>query len=112
MTMALQNHVITILLLGTLSAAVFFFQLGSPRLDSWDEAIYAQVAKEMVSSGDWITPHWNQQEFFQKPPLLIWLTALLFKVFGISEFTCPGGVGSFRNRSRALNLPPGTQIFW
>ncbi len=87
MSKAIQKHGMTILLLGTLSAAVFFFQLGSTRLDSWDEAIYAQAAKEMVRSGDWITPHWNQKEFFQKPPLLIWLTALLFRVFGISEFT-------------------------
>ena len=87
MTTGIQKHGITILLLGAVSVAAFLFQLGSTRLDSWDEAIYAQAAKEMVSSGDWITPHWNQQEFFQKPPLLIWLTALLFKVFGISEFT-------------------------
>lgn len=88
MTTSIKKHGITILLLGALSAAVFLFQLGSTRLDSWDEAIYAQAAKEMVSSGDWITPHWNQKEFFQKPPLLIWLTALLLRVFGISEFTC------------------------
>jgi len=87
MTTVLQKHVITIILLGTLSAAVFFFQLGSPKLDSWDEAIYAQASKEMVISGDWITPHWNQKEFFQKPPLLLWLTALLFRIFGVSEFT-------------------------
>lgn len=87
MTTDIQKHWITVLLLGVLSAAVFLFQLGSARLDSWDEAIYAQAAKEMVSSGDWITPHWNHKEFFQKPPLLIWLTALLFRVFGISEFT-------------------------
>lgn len=73
------------LLIGVISMAVFFFHLGSSKLDSWDEAIYAQAAKEMVRSGDWITPHWNDQAFFQKPPLLIWITALLFKVFGVSE---------------------------
>jgi 4-amino-4-deoxy-L-arabinose transferase-like glycosyltransferase len=87
MTTTLQKRWITILLLGALSAAVFSFQLGSNRLDSWDEAIYAQAAKEMVNNGDWITPHWNQMALFQKPPLLIWLTALLFRFFGISEFT-------------------------
>src|SRR6266850_5659954 len=87
MTTARRPRGIAILLIALISASAFFIQLGSSRLDSWDEAIYAQAAKEMVCSGDWITPHWNEKEFFQKPPLLIWITALLFKVFGVSEPT-------------------------
>jgi 4-amino-4-deoxy-L-arabinose transferase-like glycosyltransferase len=87
MTIAQRPRGITILVIALISASAFFIQLGSSRLDSWDEAIYAQAAKEMVRSGDWITPHWNEKEFFQKPPLLIWLTALLFKIFGVSETT-------------------------
>ena len=86
-TIASRPRGITILVIALISASAFFVQLGSSRLDSWDEAIYAQAAKEMVRSGDWITPHWNEKEFFQKPPLLIWLTALLFKFFGVSETT-------------------------
>jgi 4-amino-4-deoxy-L-arabinose transferase-like glycosyltransferase len=86
MTTAMRPRGITILIIGVIAASAFFIKLGSSRLDSWDEAIYAQAAKEMVRGGDWITPHWNGKEFFQKPPLLIWLTALLFKIFGVSEF--------------------------
>ena len=66
---------------------VLFFHLGANQLQSWDEAIYAQSAKEMVLTGDWLTPHWNGENFYQKPPLTIWFTALLFRLFGVSEFT-------------------------
>jgi 4-amino-4-deoxy-L-arabinose transferase-like glycosyltransferase len=54
-------------------------------LHSWDEAVYAESAKEMVQDHDWLTPHWNNQPFLQKPPLFIWSTALMFKLFGVSE---------------------------
>src|SRR5215471_419113 len=77
----------SLLIITILAAGALLFQLGRNRLDSWDEAIYAQSAKEMVQTGDWVTPHWNQRTFFQKPPLALWLTALLFKAFGISETT-------------------------
>src|SRR5215472_2350018 len=77
----------SLLIVTILAAGALLFQLGRNRLDSWDEAIYAQSAKEMIQTGDWVTPHWNQRNFFQKPPLALWLTALLFKAFGISETT-------------------------
>ncbi|HEY8185550.1 MAG TPA: glycosyltransferase family 39 protein, partial [Pyrinomonadaceae bacterium] len=85
MTTAMRPRWTTIVVIGLIAASVFLIGLGSSRLDSWDEAIYAQSAKEMANNGDWITPHWNGKEFFQKPPLLIWLTAFLFKIFGVSE---------------------------
>jgi len=66
---------------------MLFFHLGSVPLQSWDEAIYAESAKEMVISGDYLTPHWNQEKFFHKPPLTIWATAFLFRVFGVNETT-------------------------
>lgn len=52
----------------------------------FDEAIYAQVSKEMVERNEWLTPHWNGRLWFQKSPIYFWTTALLFKLFGISEF--------------------------
>jgi 4-amino-4-deoxy-L-arabinose transferase-like glycosyltransferase len=53
---------------------------------SYDEAIYAQVAKETVQGNHWITLHWNGQPWFHKPPLYTWAAALLFKLFSPSEF--------------------------
>ena len=77
----LSYTLLTIFLGGAL-----FIQLGVNQLQSWDEAIYAQVAKEMVQSGDWLTPHWNGEIFLQKPPLSIWATAVMFRLFGVNEF--------------------------
>ena len=54
---------------------------------SWDEAIYAAVAKEIVQSGDWLRLTLNGDLWFDKPPLAIWITALFYKVFGVHEFS-------------------------
>ena len=87
-----------LLLASIISGCIFFFRLGSNQLQSWDEAIYAESAKEMLVTGDYLTPRWNQENFFQKPPLAIWATAGLFKVFGVNEtaarsFSALCGVG-------------------
>ncbi|MBA3438693.1 MAG: glycosyltransferase family 39 protein [Pyrinomonadaceae bacterium] len=75
-----------VFLLCSLTALALLWQLGKSSLLSWDEAIYAQVSKEMVQSGNWLTPHWQYKPWFHKPPLLMWLTAIFFSLFGISEF--------------------------
>jgi len=52
----------------------------------FDEAIYAQVSKEMFERNEWLTPHWNGRMWFEKAPVYFWITAALFKLFGVSEF--------------------------
>jgi 4-amino-4-deoxy-L-arabinose transferase-like glycosyltransferase len=61
------------------------YRLGSGLL-YWDEAIYAQVAKEMTETGALLTPHWNGHDWFEKPPAYFWATAFLFRLFKVSEF--------------------------
>lgn len=51
-----------------------------------DEPRYAQVAREMLERGDWITPTLGGHTWFEKPVLLYWLEIASFKVFGVSEF--------------------------
>lgn len=75
-----------LLILIILSTIVVFWKLGQGSLDDWDEAIYAQVAKEILNSGDWLTLHWNYYEWFHKPPLFMWSTSLLYSLFGVDEF--------------------------
>ena len=70
----------------SVSALIFFWQLGEGSLSDWDEAIYAQIAKEMVQGGDWLTPHFGFQPLFHKPPLLMWCTAVLYQLWGVNEF--------------------------
>lgn len=64
-----------------------FYRLGDPALKNWDEAIYAEVAKEIVQSGDWLTLHWQHTDWFEKPPLTFWVMAGLFHLFGVTEFS-------------------------
>ena len=68
-----------------LSLLFFVPKLGMPLLDP-DEGLYAEIAREMVTSGDWIVPHVNGLPYLEKPPLYFWLTALTFQLFGPSEW--------------------------
>jgi 4-amino-4-deoxy-L-arabinose transferase-like glycosyltransferase len=51
-----------------------------------DEGRYAQIAREMFVSGDWLTPRYNEVLYFFKPPLHYWATALAFHLFGVGEW--------------------------
>ena len=51
-----------------------------------DAAQYASIAREMLERGDWLHVTNRYQDYLDKPPLLFWLSALSFKVFGISNF--------------------------
>jgi 4-amino-4-deoxy-L-arabinose transferase-like glycosyltransferase len=75
-------------LLFLVPASLFFltFRLGAGSLASWDEALYAAVAKEVVHTGDWLRFTLDGDPWTDKPPLAIWATALMFKLFGVNEF--------------------------
>ena len=73
-------------LLGLLFTVVWFIMLGTRTLVPTDEGRYAEMAREMLASGDWITTRLNGIKYFEKPPLQIWMTALAFKAFGLGEW--------------------------
>jgi 4-amino-4-deoxy-L-arabinose transferase-like glycosyltransferase len=64
----------------------FFVGLGRQAITDSDEAFYAEAAREMVESGDWLTPHFNYTDRWQKPVLYYWLTAVTYLVTGPTEF--------------------------
>ena len=68
-----------------LAALTFFVGLGRGALTDADEAFYGESAREMVESGDWLTPRYNYEPRFQKPVLYYWLTAATYLVTGPSE---------------------------
>lgn len=74
------------LLLTVLCALAFFVALGSIHLIDVDEPRYAEAAREMIATGNWLTPHFNYKPRFDKPALFYWLIALADLVFGINEF--------------------------
>jgi 4-amino-4-deoxy-L-arabinose transferase-like glycosyltransferase len=63
----------------------YFSHLGALGFVGPDEPRYAWVAREMVESGDWVTPRLYGKPWFEKPVLYYWGAALSFKVFGVSE---------------------------
>jgi 4-amino-4-deoxy-L-arabinose transferase-like glycosyltransferase len=52
-----------------------------------DEGRYAEIPREMVASGDWVTPTLNDLKYLEKPPLQYWATAALYYAFGVHEWT-------------------------
>lgn len=70
-----------------LSLLLYFHCLGSLSFFDADEPAFAEAAREMLLSGDWVTPHFNFQPRFDKPILIYWLIALAYSVFGIGEFS-------------------------
>jgi 4-amino-4-deoxy-L-arabinose transferase-like glycosyltransferase len=52
-----------------------------------DEGRYAEIPREMLDTGDWVTPRLNGLKYFEKPPLQYWLTAASYAVLGEDEWT-------------------------
>lgn len=69
------------------AAMLWFGTLGARKLTAPDEGRYAEIAREMAASGDWVTPRYNELKYFEKPPLQYWATALAYRAFGSSEWT-------------------------
>ncbi|MEJ2283744.1 MAG: glycosyltransferase family 39 protein, partial [Desulfobacterales bacterium] len=64
---------------------LYFFRLGAMPLGDIDEAMHASTSKDMVLSGDWVTPQYNGENFYDKPPLYNWLAAIAFTLLGFTE---------------------------
>lgn len=60
--------------------------LGSVNLFDSDETNYAESAREMITTGDYLTVQIDYEPFPEKPPLFFWLQVLSMKLFGINEF--------------------------
>jgi 4-amino-4-deoxy-L-arabinose transferase-like glycosyltransferase len=64
----------------------FLVGLGRPAIGDADEGFYAESAREMIESGDWLTPHFNYRDRWEKPVLYYWLTAATYLAAGPSEW--------------------------
>ncbi len=65
---------------------LYFFNLGLNQVWQPNEAFYADASKNMLKTGDFLTPIYNGELRLNKPPMTYWLTALSFFLFGINEF--------------------------
>ena len=64
----------------------FYLGMAAYPLANNNEGLYAEIAREMLISGNYIIPHLNYVPYLEKPPLLYWLIALSYHVFGVTAF--------------------------
>ncbi len=80
-----RRNFVSYIILATI--LIRLFGLGAYPLADRTESRYAEIARKMAETGDWITPQIDYGvPFWGKPPLSTWLTAASFKLFSINEF--------------------------
>lgn len=72
---------------GLFTLYLAFFHLGSSSFDNWDEAWYAEVTRNMLRMHEYFVMYWDQSIWLDKPPLYMWISALVSSVIGFSEFS-------------------------
>lgn len=72
--------------LAILFTLAWFGVLDYRHLVASDEGRYAEIAREMYATGDWITPRYDGYKYFEKPPLQAWMTAIAYTLFGVGEW--------------------------
>ncbi len=75
-----------LLVLFLIFAAAWFGTLEQRKLIRPDEGRYAEIAREMAVSGDYLTPRLNGLKYFEKPPLQYWASASAFRLLGESHW--------------------------
>ena len=64
----------------------YLWQLGAFGLVDETEPLFSEAARQMLVTGDWITPYFNGVTRFDKPPMIYWLMAIAYRVVGVNEW--------------------------
>ena len=75
-----------LLALAALLAVLWFGVLGYRDLVPTDEGRYAEIPREMVQTGEWVTPRLDGLKYFEKPVLQYWATAAAYEAFGLGAW--------------------------
>lgn len=84
--MEIRKNLLTYIIIIFGGLLLFATGIGRVHLFDWDEINFAESAREMLITGDYLNVQINFETFWEKPPLFIWMQALSMKVFGINEF--------------------------
>jgi 4-amino-4-deoxy-L-arabinose transferase-like glycosyltransferase len=82
--------------LALLCGLTFIWQLGDIGLIDETEPLFVEAARQMQATGDWVTPYFNGETRFDKPPLIYWLMVVAYRCFGINEWAArlPSALGA------------------
>lgn len=100
-----------LVLVMAVSLFIGFWRLGALNFFDPDDGLYVEVAREMLETGDWITPHFNGLRYLEKPPLFYWVTALALRLFGVTEFAGRLGMAVPAIGLVALTYALGRRLF-
>ena len=77
---------LSILALLGLCFIAFFYQLGTLGFMDKTEGLFAEIPRQMLVTGDWITPRWNTKAFFDYPVWGYWMVGLSYRLFGVTTW--------------------------
>ncbi|TAF57475.1 MAG: glycosyltransferase family 39 protein [Oscillatoriales cyanobacterium] len=83
---SLRPALLTGLGLTIVATITLVYRLGSTGLIDETEPLFAEAARQMAATGDWITPYYNDVTRFDKPPLVYWLMAIGYRLMGVNEW--------------------------
>jgi 4-amino-4-deoxy-L-arabinose transferase-like glycosyltransferase len=81
-----MKSLLTYLFIFITAAILFTHSLGKVHLFDWDEINFAESAREMIETGNYMQVQINYEPFWEKPPLFFWMQVASMKTFGINEF--------------------------
>jgi len=80
------NNLLPYLTIICVGLILFLPFLGHVALFDWDEVNFAEIAREMIVTNDYLNVQIDYKPFWEKPPLFIWMQVSSMKLFGINEF--------------------------
>ncbi|WP_338849717.1 glycosyltransferase family 39 protein [Massilia sp. W12] len=89
----------------------WFAMLDARTLAPTDEGRYAEMAREMLVTGDWVTPRLNGIKYFYKPPLQTWMNAATFAAFGLGEWQARFWTGLCGYAGILLTFLAGARVY-
>ena len=98
-------------LLALIFGALFAVELGTAPLANPDESRYAEIPREMVATGDWVTPRLDGVVYFEKPPLVYWMGAGLQEVFGANDWAMRAIPAGFALGGLLLTYAAGRRLY-
>ncbi|RMF96319.1 MAG: glycosyltransferase family 39 protein, partial [Candidatus Schekmanbacteria bacterium] len=106
-----KKNIVLIFLIVILVYFLFFYGLSKRDLWDPDEGRYAEIAREMIERGDYITPTLNYENYNKKPPLYFWLSVISYKLFPNKDYAPRYVSALFGTGCVLFVLFAGTRLF-